>query len=92
MRPRLPQGLQSGLIDDVEQVLGVHGQRVSSRQHLFLVLLLQAGHDVLLGQFHLVDELPQVRVQQLLGHLDLQGQEGQESCLWSLLRGLRRSS
>lgn len=64
---------QSGLIDNIQQVFGIHSQGVSSRQHLLLVLLLQAGHDVLLGQLHLVDELGQVRVQQLLCHLDLQG-------------------
>lgn len=73
VRPWLPQALQSSLVNDVEQVLGIHGQSMCGRQHLLLVLMLQAGHDVLLGQFHLVDELPQVRVQQLLGHLDLQG-------------------
>lgn len=84
--PRLPQGLQSGLVDDIEQVLGVHGQGVRGRQHLLLVLLLQAGHDILLGQLHLVDELPQVGVQQLLGHLNLQGQEGQERLLQPTLR------
>lgn len=63
---------QSGLINNIQQVFGIHSQGVSSRQHLLLVLLLQAGHDVLLGQLHLVDELGQVRVQQLLCHLDLQ--------------------
>lgn len=63
---------QSGLINNIQQVFGIHSQGVSSRQHLLLVLLLQAGHDVLLGQLHLVDELGQVRVQQLLCHLNLQ--------------------
>lgn len=63
---------QSGLIDNIQQVFGIHSQGVSSRQHLLLVLLLQAGHDVLLRQLHLVDELGQVRVQQLLCHLNLQ--------------------
>lgn len=70
--PGLADHFQSGLVDNIQQVFGIHGQRVSSRQHLLLVLLLQAGHDVLLGQLHLVNELRQVRVQQLLGHLDLE--------------------
>lgn len=52
---------------------------MSSRQHLLLVLLLQAGHDVLLSQLHLADELTQVRIQQLLCHLNLGNtREGQE--------------
>lgn len=52
---------------------------MSSGQHLLFVLLLETGHDVLLGQLHLVDELTQVGVQQLLGHLNLEGQDrGQE--------------
>lgn len=63
--------LQPRLVDDVQQVLGVDGERVSRGQHLLLVVLLQAGQDVLLRQTHLTDELRQVRVQQLLSHLDL---------------------
>lgn len=78
VRPRLPEHSQSCLVDDVEQVLGVHCQGVGSRQHLLLVLLLEAGHDVLLGQLHLADELAQVRVQQLLRHLDLSVCAGRE--------------
>lgn len=75
MGPGLADHFQSGLIDDIQQVLGIHSQSMSSRQHLLLVLLLQAGHDVLLGQLHLVNELSQVRVQQFLGHLNLEQQE-----------------
>ncbi len=52
--------LQPRLVDDVQQVLGVHGERVSRGQHLLLVVLLQAGQDVLLRQTHLTDELRQV--------------------------------
>lgn len=75
MRSGLTDHFQSGLIDNIQQVLGIHRQSVSSRQHLLLVLLLQAGHDVLLRQLHLVDELGQVRVQQLLGHLNLEQED-----------------
>lgn len=72
VRSGLTDHLQSGLINDIQQVFGIHSQSVSSRQHLLLVLLLQAGHDILLRQLHLVDELGQVRVEQLLRHLDLE--------------------
>lgn len=75
VRPGLADHFQSGLVDDIQQVFGVHGQSVSGRQHLLLVLLLQAGHDVLLGQLHLVNELGQIRVEQLLRHLDLQRED-----------------
>lgn len=74
MRPVVSQHLQPRLVDDVQQVLGVDGERVSRGQHLLLVVLLQAGQHVLLRQTHLTDELRQVRVQQLLSHLDLTGQ------------------
>lgn len=80
MRPRLPEHSQSRLVDDIEQVLGIHGQGVRGSQHLLFVLLLEAGHDVLLCQLHLVDELAQVGVQELLGHLNLEERErGQQS-------------
>ena len=72
MRVSLGGDLQPGLVDDVQQVLGVDGERVGGRQHLLLVVLLQRGEHVLLGQLHLADQLCQVRVQQLLGHLDLE--------------------
>ena len=52
---------------------------MSSCQHLLLVLLLQAGHDVLLSQLHLAAERTQLRVQELLCHLNLGNtREGQE--------------
>lgn len=78
MRPVVSQHLQPRLVDDVQQVLGVDGERVCRGQHLLLVVLLQAGQHVLLRQTHLTDELRQVRVQQLLSHLDLTGQR--EEC------------
>lgn len=78
MRPVVSQHLQPRLVDDVQQVLGVDGERVGRGQHLLLVVLLQAGQHVLLRQTHLTDELRQVRVQQLLSHLDLTGQR--EEC------------
>lgn len=79
VRSGLTDHFQSGLINNIQQVFGIDGQSVSSCQHLLFVLLLQAGHDILLGQFHLVNELSQVRVQQLLCHLNLE-QESSVSC------------
>jgi len=64
-------GLDLGLVHGVQEVLGVHGQGVGGRQHLPLALLAQRGDGVLLRQAHLVDEVSQVLVEQLLGSLDL---------------------
>lgn len=87
MRPVVSQHLQPRLVDDVQQVLGVDGERVSRGQHLLLVVLLQAGQHVLLRQTHLPDELRQVRVQQLLSHLDLTGQREQRQSATEALTG-----
>lgn len=65
-------GQNLGLVHSVEQVLGIHSQSVGSREHLPLALLAQGGDGVLLGQPHLVDELSQVFVEQLLGSFNLQ--------------------
>lgn len=35
--------LEPRLVDDVQQVLGIDGESVSCRQHLFLVVLLETG-------------------------------------------------
>lgn len=68
-------GSDSGLVHSVQHVLAVHGQRVRCGEHLLLALLLQRGDGVLLGQPHFADQLGHVVVQQLLGALDLQGEE-----------------
>ena len=65
-------GQDLGLVHGVQQVLGVHGQRVGGGEHLPLALLTQGSHSVLLGQSHLIDEFREVLVQQFLGPLDLQ--------------------
>lgn len=64
-------GSHSGLVHSVQQVFGVHGQRVSGRQHLFLTLVLQRRDGVLLSQTHLTDQLGQILIQQLLSAFNL---------------------
>ncbi len=54
---------------------GVHGQRVSGRQHLFLTLVLQRRDGVLLSQTHLTDQLGQILIQQLLSAFNLTNRE-----------------
>lgn len=73
-RARLRQvGLELGLIHGIQEVLGVHGQGVGSRQHLPLEFRAQGSAGILLRQAHLADEVGQVLVEQLLGALDLGG-------------------
>lgn len=79
VRSGLADHFQSGLINNIQQVFCIHSQSVSSGEHLLFVLLLQAGHDVLLCQFHLVNELGQVGVQQLLCHLNLEQEDSVNS-------------
>ncbi len=68
-------GSHSGLVHSVQQVFGVHGQRVSGRQHLFLTLVLQRRDGVLLSQTHLTDQLGQILIQQLLSAFNLTNRE-----------------
>lgn len=68
-------GSDSGLVHSIQHVFAVHGQRVRCGEHLLLALLLQRGDGVLLGQPHFADQLRHVFVQQLLGALDLRGDE-----------------
>ncbi|KAK1785507.1 hypothetical protein P4O66_018866 [Electrophorus voltai] len=57
VRPRLCDRLQARLVNDVQEVLRIDGERMRCRQHLLLVVLLQAGQHVLLGELHLADQL-----------------------------------
>lgn len=69
-------GLELGLVHGVQEVLGIHGQGVGSRQHLALEFRAEGSAGVLLRQAHLADEVGQVLVEQLLGALDL-GKRGE---------------
>lgn len=42
MWARVSHHLEPRLVDDIQQVLGVNGECVSRRQHLLLVVLLEA--------------------------------------------------
>lgn len=75
-------GSDSGLVHSVQHVFAVHGQRVRCGEHLLLALLLQRGDGVLLRQPHFADQLGHVVVQQLLGALDLQGEERRFTQVW----------
>lgn len=66
-------GLELGLVHGVQEVLGVHGQRVRRRQHLPPEFRAQRGAGILLRQAHLADQVGQVFVEELLGALDLGG-------------------
>lgn len=68
-------GQNLGLVHGIQQVLGIHSQGVGSCEHLALTVLAQGCHSVLLSQPHLVDELCQVFVEQLLGPLNLAGKQ-----------------
>ena len=64
--------LFAGIVDGIQQVLGVHGEHVGRLEHALTVLAVEQGGAVLLGQPHGRDEGGHVSAQHLVGHLNLQ--------------------
>ncbi|KAG8545188.1 hypothetical protein GDO81_021280 [Engystomops pustulosus] len=64
-------GSDPRLVHGVQEVFGVHGQRVRGGQHLFFTFLAQRGDGVLLGQTHLIDQFGQVFAQEFLRPFNL---------------------